>query len=215
MGETVHRWQILQTDAGVKLVGDLCMLDATPIWRTLRRLAPLRSPSGAEVDIDLTDANTVDGAIMSLLVELRAAFAARNVRAEIVGASDRVRPIVHLYGGDAPPVDVPLPAAEPRLARLGAFTESHRGAPGDPRSSSANALISEFLGDYVYAAATRTYGAAVWNDSRRGADCPAIDAYRQALQNGQSATAPAVQQVCAANFGNSDIFGGTYPDPTP
>ena len=97
----------------------------------------------------------------------------------------------------------------------GAFTELHRGAPGDPRSSSANALISEFLGDYVYAAATRTYGAAVWNDSRRGADCPAIDAWRQALQNGQSPPAPAPQQQCPANFGNSDIFGGTYPDPTP
>jgi hypothetical protein len=97
----------------------------------------------------------------------------------------------------------------------GSFAELHRGAPGDPRSSSANSLTSEFLGDYVYAAATRTYGAAVWNDSRNGADCPAIDAYRQALENGQSATAPPVQQVCPATFGNSDIFGGTYPDPTP
>jgi hypothetical protein len=97
----------------------------------------------------------------------------------------------------------------------GAFAEIHRGAPGDPRSSSANALISEFLGDYVYAAATRTYGAAVWNDSRRGADCPAIDTWRQALQNGQSPPAPAPQQDCPAAFGNSDIFGGTYPDPTP
>ena len=29
------------------------------------------------------------------------------------------------------------------------------------------------------------------------------------------AVAPPVQQVCAGNFGNSDIFGGTYPDPTP
>ncbi len=97
----------------------------------------------------------------------------------------------------------------------GAFSELHRGAPGDPRSSSANALISEFLGDYVYAAATRTYGAAVWNDSRNGADCPAIDAWRQALQDGQSPPAPAPQQQCPATFGNSDIFGGTYPDPTP
>jgi len=104
-----------------------------------------------------------------------------------------------------------VPAAGP----TGAFTTLHRGAPGDPRSSSANALISEFLGDYVYAAATRTYGAAVWNDSRAGADCPAIDTWRQALQNGQSPPAPAPQQQCPAAFGNSDIFGGTYPDPTP
>ncbi|HET7052018.1 MAG TPA: sialidase family protein [Solirubrobacteraceae bacterium] len=97
----------------------------------------------------------------------------------------------------------------------GAFSELHRGATGDPRGSTANALTDEFLGDYVYAAATRTYGAAVWNDARNAADCPAIDAYRQALQNGMSATAPAPQQACAPNFGNSDIYGGTYPDPTP
>jgi hypothetical protein len=100
----------------------------------------------------------------------------------------------------------------------GAFTELNRGEPGDPRSSSANALDSEFLGDYVYAAATRTYGAAVWNDSRRGQDCPAIDTWRQALEDGQSPPPPAPEQDCPAttgNFGNSDIFGGTYPDPTP
>jgi hypothetical protein len=97
----------------------------------------------------------------------------------------------------------------------GAFGQLERGVPGDPRSSSANALVAEFLGDYVYAAATRTYGAAVWNDTRNGADCPAVDAWRQALQDGQSPPAPAPQQDCAPTFGNSDIFGGTYADPTP
>jgi hypothetical protein len=98
----------------------------------------------------------------------------------------------------------------------GAFTALHRGRRGDPRGSSANALTDEFLGDYVYATATRTYGAAVWNDARRAADCPAIDAWRQGLQDGDTTTPPpAPEQQCPPTFGNSDIFGGSYPDPTP
>jgi hypothetical protein len=99
----------------------------------------------------------------------------------------------------------------------GAFTDLHRGAGGDPRGSSANALTSEFLGDYVYATATRTYGAAVWNDARAAQDCPAIDAWRQALENGQNPPPPAPEQDCGPGntFGNSDIFGGSYADPTP
>jgi hypothetical protein len=126
---------------------------------------------------------------------------------------------------------------------VGAFGQIHRSPGGDPRGSSQNNLAAEFLGDYVYAAATRTYGAAVWNNTRRAADCPAINAYRQALHDqamaigvpvadpeeprGEEdavhkamktqepdAVAPPVQQDCPGNFGNSDIFGGTYADPT-
>jgi hypothetical protein len=96
----------------------------------------------------------------------------------------------------------------------GAFGELHRGATGDPRGSSANSLVAEFLGDYVYAIATNTYGAGVWNDARNAADCPAIDTYRLAAQTG-GGVAPAPQHVCPATFGNSDIFGGSYLDPTP
>jgi hypothetical protein len=120
---------------------------------------------------------------------------------------------------------------------VGAFSEIHRGARGDARASSQNDLAAEFLGDYVYAAATRTYGQAVWNDVRNGADCPAVDAYRQALhdeavatgqqtaeaeeprgadegesepaQEEDSAEAPDVQQACPATFGNTDIYGYT------
>ena len=103
---------------------------------------------------------------------------------------------------------------------LGAFTTLVTGATGDPRGSSQNNLWLEFLGDYVYAVATDTYGAAVWNDTRNAADCPAIDAWRAAaqtaIQNGTAVpTKPAPEQDCPATFGNSDIFGGSFADPTP
>jgi hypothetical protein len=106
-------------------------------------------------------------------------------------------------------VGVVLHATAGATGPTGAFSEIHRSTPGDPRGSSQNNLVGEFLGDYVYAAATRTYGAAVWNDTRNAADCPAIDAYRQALESGSAATAPAVQQQCPATFGNSDIWAFT------
>ena len=117
---------------------------------------------------------------------------------------------------------------------------------GDARGSSQNNLAAEFLGDYVYAAATRTYGAAVWNDVRNAADCPAIDAFRQELHDEATATGvrqadpeeprgaeefekdhgmlaeptnpatpPDVAVACSGTFGNSDIYGGVWLDPTP
>jgi hypothetical protein len=120
---------------------------------------------------------------------------------------------------------------------VGAFSPAHRGQPGDARASSQNNLAAEFLGDYVYAAATNAYGMSVWNDVRNGADCPAIDEFRQELHEEALATgqptaepeeprgaedrdrgrdqgedepvAPAVQQACPATFGNTDIFGWT------
>jgi hypothetical protein len=122
---------------------------------------------------------------------------------------------------------------------VGAFSRADRGLPGDARASSQNDLAAEFLGDYVYAAATRDYGTAVWNDVRNGQDCPAVDEYRQALhdeamQTGQQtaeaeeprgaddgdshkdqgedpATAPDVQEECPPGFGNTDIYGTTKP----
>jgi hypothetical protein len=108
--------------------------------------------------------------------------------------------------------DVPAGSTSP----TGTFGELHRSPPGDSRGTSQNGLTAEFLGDYVYAVATRSYGAAVWNDARNAADCPAIDGYRMAVENGDpAATPPPVQQACPATFGNSDIFGGSYPDTTP
>jgi hypothetical protein len=95
------------------------------------------------------------------------------------------------------------------------WTQIHRGAVGDPRGSSQNNQVLEFLGDYVYAAATNDYGVAVWNDTRNAADCPAIDAWRASVQAGSPIAHPEPQNDCPATFGNSDIFGGSFPDPTP
>jgi len=98
---------------------------------------------------------------------------------------------------------------------IGAFTRLGESAAGDARGSSQNDLTGEFLGDYVYSAATRTYGSGVWNDVRNAADCPAIDAWRMSLRTGTSVPTPAPQQDCPSTFGNSDIFGATFADPTP
>lgn len=92
----------------------------------------------------------------------------------------------------------------------------HRGADGDPRGTSQNGLTAEFLGDYVYAAATRTGAVGVWNDARDAADCPAIDAFRASLYPGfPAAPRPDVIGSCPATFGNSDIYGTSVSDPTP
>jgi len=145
--------------------------------------------------------------------------------------------------------------AKPRLANgvvrqanvtggtVGAFSDLNRAPTGDARGSSQNGLTAEFLGDYNYAFATNDKGVAVFNDVRRAADCPAIDAYRQVFVNavtGGTAQArdedlgeiradggdapsaqtgapkpPNVQAQCPIAFGNSDIFGGAYADPPP
>jgi hypothetical protein len=103
-------------------------------------------------------------------------------------------------------------AAEVSGGRLGHFATLHRGEVGDARASSANALDSEFLGDYNYAAASRTFGTAVWNDARNAAVCPAINRYRQSLLTKNPLPAPWPLGVCPARFGNTDVYGGTFKE---
>jgi hypothetical protein len=95
-----------------------------------------------------------------------------------------------------------------------AWSTLHRAAVGDARGTTRT-LNREAVYDYNYAAATRTYGAAVWMDVRDAADCPAVDAYRQSLIAGPAIPAPAPLTDCPPQFGNNDIYGGSYLDPTP
>jgi len=98
---------------------------------------------------------------------------------------------------------------------IGTFGTLARGTVGDPRASSQNDLTAEFLGDYVYAAATRTGAVGVWNDASSAAHCPAIDAWRLSLQTSTPLPTPAPQQDCDPTFGNTDIVGAAVSDPTP
>jgi|tagenome__1003787_1003787.scaffolds.fasta_scaffold20988942_6 hypothetical protein len=105
-----------------------------------------------------------------------------------------------------------LTAARPMQGKVragtvtGAFTTKSVGATGDARGSSANALDGEFIGDYNWIVATNSFAVAVYNDVRNAADCPTVDAYRQALANGGTPSQPSPATSCPANFGNSDIF---------
>jgi hypothetical protein len=125
-------------------------------------------------------------------------------------------------------------------ANAASFTEEHRGATGDARGSSQNDLAAEFLGDYVYSAATNAYSMSVWNDVRNATDCPFIDEYRQELHEEavdtgaptaepeeprgeenhghaqpeqEEGEAPAVETQCGVTFGNSDIYGRSLDNP--
>jgi hypothetical protein len=101
------------------------------------------------------------------------------------------------------------------FSSIGAWTDLLRAPTGDARASSANALSSEFLGDYNNAAATNDAVIGVWNDVRNAADCPAIDAYRQSLLTDSPLPKPAPNNDCPPTFGNSDIYGASISDPTP
>jgi hypothetical protein len=105
-----------------------------------------------------------------------------------------------------------------RSAAIGAggaptgFTTDFVGLSGDARGTSQGRILyNEFLGDYVYAIGTRTYGAGVWTDVPNTADCPAMDTWRQASFDAGHLVFPAPWPLgdCPANFGNNDISSAT------
>jgi hypothetical protein len=88
----------------------------------------------------------------------------------------------------------------------------YTGPSGDARGTSQGRILyNEFMGDYVYAIATTTYGAGVWTDVRNATDCPAMDAWRQASFDAGRRVFPAPWPLgdCPSGFGNNDIFSAT------
>jgi hypothetical protein len=94
----------------------------------------------------------------------------------------------------------------------GAWTTEYSGPFGDARGTSQGRILyNEFLGDYVYAIATRDYGAGTWTDTRRADDCPAMDVWRQQSSDAGQVVLPAPWPLgdCPPAFGNNDIFSAT------
>jgi len=102
--------------------------DAAPFWRAVIDAA--RDARGGKLDIDLSGAKVVDGAIMSLLVDVRADLDRRGVASKIVGASPQLAPVVELYetkGGGSDSEAKPAVGLVERVGRgTGALVDAAR-----------------------------------------------------------------------------------------
>jgi hypothetical protein len=92
------------------------------------------------------------------------------------------------------------------------WTTLLNGPLGDLRATyPGHDLYQERIGDYVYAAASQTYGVGVWTDASNAAVCDAIQAYRAASLAAGAHALPAPWPLadCPATFGNTDIQSTT------
>jgi hypothetical protein len=86
-----------------------------------------------------------------------------------------------------------------RPARVSVFS--------DPAASAQNNLERQFWGDYNTLVSTSANAFFIYTDARNGVGCPAVDAYQHGIDgSGAATTKPAPEDVCPAQFGNSDVF---------
>jgi hypothetical protein len=92
-----------------------------------------------------------------------------------------------------------------------AWTPEYVGPDGDLRGTyPGHDIYQERIGDYVYAAATATYGLAVWTDARAAQVCSAVQTYRAAsFAAGERVTPAPWPLFTCPLFGNTDIWSAT------
>ncbi|HEX3759376.1 MAG TPA: MlaE family lipid ABC transporter permease subunit [Kofleriaceae bacterium] len=124
-------WHIVRGEGRLELAGELGFADAAAIWHAMGdatagivRPRDLRGPGDDSPEpalvIDLDRATRVDGAVIALVVAVRARLLARGVRCHITADSERLRALVHLYRGDELPPPVPVQRGRERgIAWLG------------------------------------------------------------------------------------------------
>jgi hypothetical protein len=92
------------------------------------------------------------------------------------------------------------------------WTTLYNGPLGDLRGTyPGHDIYQERVGDYVYAAASASYGLGVWTDARSAAVCGPVQAYRAASLAAGTLALPAPWPLadCPAGFGNTDIWSAT------
>ena len=77
----------------------------------------------------------------------------------------------------------------------------------DPAAAAQNNLQRQFWGDYNSLVSTNASAFFIYTDTRNGAGCAAVDAFQHGIDgSGPAVAKPAPQNVCPAQFGNSDTF---------
>ena len=77
----------------------------------------------------------------------------------------------------------------------------------DPAASAQNNLARQFWGDYNTLVSTNGTAWFIYTDARNGVGCAAVDAFQHAVDgSGPAAPKPAPEDVCPAQYGNSDTF---------
>ncbi len=160
-------WHIDTSPGRISLIGAFGTAEAAAVWASLQRNARALH-DGVRVDLDLAAASAIDGTVMALLVDLRAALARRGITAQITGATERLGGLVHLYGGDRAPRGESTERRASVLTRVGgAVADTARRGRG----------LIEFAGELVRGvfAIVRRPSLGGWRDlgpliARTGAD---------------------------------------------
>ena len=94
---------------------------------------------------------------------------------------------------------------------LATWATLHTSPIADARGSGGwGGRPEEFLGDYNAAWATNAGVFGAWNDVRDATLCPAADAWRQSILDGNPLPEPALQNDCPDTFDATSIYGGWY-----
>jgi len=104
----------------IQLEGKLAFIDGASLWQEIRACITPTKP--AELRIDVSRVESIDGGTMALLVQTKWDLTASGSKCEIVGATGSVEKILALYEGDAKPTRKKRARPQSILSQIGNAT---------------------------------------------------------------------------------------------